>query len=136
MIQSDSSPVDAPALYGYRSGCPIASTLDLVGDRWSLLVVRSLILGARTFAEIQRAPEGIASNILTSRLKALTSAGLVVRDGAGRRGRYRLTRAGAGLLPVLQAMASWGLAYLPDRWTPPQDFMAAQPDEVADVQRA
>jgi len=135
-MKSDSSPVAAPALYGYRSGCPIASTLDLVGDRWSLLVVRSLILGARTFAEIQRAPEGIASNILTSRLKALAAAGLVVRDGAGRRGRYRLTHAGAELLPVLQAMASWGLAHLPDRWIPPDDFMAAQPDEVADVQRA
>ena len=95
-----------------RSGCPVSISLDLLGDRWSLLVIRDLMVrGLRTFKEFQAAGEGIASNILADRLRKLESAGIVLAEAAetdGRRVNYRLTEKGIDLAPVLLELLIWG----------------------------
>ncbi|MEU6040333.1 helix-turn-helix domain-containing protein [Actinomadura sp. NPDC047616] len=89
--------------------CPVARTLDLVGDRWSLLVIRDAMDGARSFTEFQRRT-GIARNILTDRLRRLTAHGLLVQRTApsGRRQEYVLTDAGRDLFPVILTLRQWG----------------------------
>ncbi|MER7131981.1 winged helix-turn-helix transcriptional regulator [Streptosporangium saharense] len=89
--------------------CPVARTLDLVGDRWSLLVVRDAMDGARSFTEFQRRT-GIARNILTDRLRRLTAHGLLTQRTAssGRRQEYVLTDAGRDLFPVILTLRQWG----------------------------
>jgi DNA-binding HxlR family transcriptional regulator len=89
--------------------CPVARTLDLVGDRWSLLVVRDAMDGARSFTEFQRRT-GIARNILTDRLRKLTDHGLLAQRTApsGRRQEYVLTDAGRDLFPVILTLRQWG----------------------------
>lgn len=89
--------------------CPVARTLDLVGDRWSLLIVRDAMDGARSFTEFQRRT-GIARNILTDRLRKLTAHGLLDQRTApsGRRQEYVLTDAGRDLFPVVLTLRQWG----------------------------
>ncbi|MEV4223285.1 helix-turn-helix domain-containing protein [Nonomuraea sp. NPDC049725] len=89
--------------------CPVARTLDLVGDRWSLLVVRDAMDGARSFTEFQRRT-GIARNILTDRLRKLVAHGLLAQRAApsGRRQEYVLTDAGRDLFPVILTLRQWG----------------------------
>ncbi|MFI6738980.1 winged helix-turn-helix transcriptional regulator [Nonomuraea sp. NPDC050451] len=89
--------------------CPVARTLDLVGDRWSLLVIRDAMDGARSFTEFQRRT-GIARNILTDRLRKLTAHGLLAQRSApsGRRQEYVLTDAGRDLFPVILTLRQWG----------------------------
>lgn len=113
----------------YRSACPVASALDLVGDKWSLVVVRSMLAGAARYGDFLAAPEKIATNILADRLRRLEAAGIIARGGAEEDGRprYRLTRKGADLLPVIQALARWGCAHIEGRWTPPAWFEQAAP---------
>jgi DNA-binding HxlR family transcriptional regulator len=117
----------------FRSDCPIASTLDLVGDRWTLLVIRNLMLGAASYADLVAAPEKVATNILADRLERLQRWGLVAKadapPGGRARGVYRLTHAGADLLPILQAAAAWGEKHLPGRRPTPAWFLAAAPDD-------
>lgn len=93
--------------------CSIARTLHVVGDAWSLLILRDLFAGIDRFDALQR-NLGVASNVLTSRLKTLLAHGLLTReaDAADARvARYRLTPKGAALLPALAALMQWG-----DRW--------------------
>lgn len=99
---------------GWRSVCPVACTLDLIGDRWTLLVVRDMLRGKSRFGEFMAAPEGIATNILAVRLQRLIQDGLVERSPAedGRADRYVLTPAGQDLLGVLEAVRDWGLAHV------------------------
>jgi DNA-binding HxlR family transcriptional regulator len=95
-----------------RSVCPIACALDLIGDKWTLLVVRDLACGKRNFREFCASPEGIATNILASRLARLVEQGIVERcpsPDQTRRNAYRLTAKGLALGPVLEAVAVWGL---------------------------
>ena len=96
---------------GRRSGCPISIALELLGDPWSLLVVRDLMFkGKHTFGEFQHAGEGIATNILTDRLARLEAGGIVTRhpDPAdARRVRYRLTAKGLDLAPALIELVLW-----------------------------
>ncbi|MFJ7206646.1 winged helix-turn-helix transcriptional regulator [Streptomyces sp. NPDC098789] len=89
--------------------CPVARTLDVVGDRWSLLVVRDAMDGARSFTEFQRST-GIARNILTDRLRKLTAHGVIAQRTAasGRRQEYVLTDAGRALFPVIVTLRQWG----------------------------
>ena len=98
-----------------RSPCPVAATLDLVGDRWTLLIIRDLFAGKSRFRELAASPERIATNILAARLERLQACRLVVaRSSAQRSGssEYRLTARGRSLLPVLEAMRDWGLAHV------------------------
>jgi DNA-binding HxlR family transcriptional regulator len=98
-----------------RSCCPIACTLDLLGDRWTLLVIRDLFAGKSKFSEFQRSPEGIATNILTDRLNLLVQNDLAERytPPNAKRDRYRLTQKGRSLDRVLLAVTDWGLRSLP-----------------------
>jgi DNA-binding HxlR family transcriptional regulator len=95
-----------------RSGCPVSVSLDLLGDRWSLLIVRDMMVrGYRTFREFQRSGEGIASNILTDRLQRLAEGGILKREPAAedrRSTHYRLTAKGIALAPVLLELLIWG----------------------------
>jgi DNA-binding HxlR family transcriptional regulator len=94
-----------------RSDCPIACTLDLIGDRWTLLIVRDLFKGKHRFSEFLSSNEGIKTNILTDRLKRLEGAGLVKRsryEDRPPRYEYHLTPSGRSLGPVLKAMFAWG----------------------------
>ena len=94
-----------------RSGCPIGITLDIAGDRWTLLIVRDLAFGhAENFQGFSEAAEGIASNVLADRLARLQRHGIVEAStdpGDGRRRTYRLTEKGWGLAPLLLEMILW-----------------------------
>ncbi len=101
-----------------RSGCPINLTLETLGDRWSLIVIRDLMFGdSRHFRELlTRSKEGIASNILADRLKRLEAAGLVSRrDDPSHKQKaiYSLTEASIQLVPLLAHMGGWGLRHTP-----------------------
>lgn len=96
-----------------RSGCPINLTLEQLGDRWSLIVVRDVMFGnRRSYGELlAESEEGIASNILADRLKRLTAAGLLTRRADAKhrqRGVYSLTEASIQLVPLLAQMGAWG----------------------------
>jgi len=97
-----------------RSPCPVACTLDLIGDRWTLLVVRDLMLGASRFKEFAASPEGIPTNILSARLERLLAEGIIEKmqapDGT-KHLAYRLTKKGKSLGPVLAAVRDWGLKW-------------------------
>ncbi len=102
----------------HRSGCPINLTLEVVGDKWSLLVIRDIIFGNRRhFRELlTHSEERISSNILADRLKTLLDQGILTRaDDPTHKQKaiYSLTEKGIELLPVLAQMAVWGLKYLP-----------------------
>ena len=109
----------------HRSGCPIGIALDLIGDPWTLLVVRDLMFkGAKTFQDFLEAGEGIATNVLSDRLTRLEANGIVskTRDVAdARRFIYRLTAKGIDLAPVLVELVLWSTRYA--RTDAPPDVM-------------
>jgi DNA-binding HxlR family transcriptional regulator len=96
--------------------CPVAVTLDLIGERWTILLLRDLLLhGARRFQDFQASLPGVAPNILSSRLKAMEDSGLVHRQLYSERPprlEYRLTDKGKSLGPVVKAMRDWGTKHL------------------------
>ena len=98
--------------YEPRSGCPINATIEVFGDRWSLLVLRDIVFGDRRyFRELQvGSEEGIASNILADRLKRLVELGLLTREDtrAGQRARYSLTEPAIQLVPLVRAARQLG----------------------------
>ncbi len=99
-----------------RSPCPIACSLDLVGDRWTLLVIRDLFWGKRRYGEFLSSPEGIPTNILAERLARLEAAGLVSSkpyQANPPRQEYHLTAKGRDLDEVLGALVDWGKRHLP-----------------------
>ena len=102
----------------YDLPCPVAKTLDIVGDRWTLLIVRDLLsLGPRKYVEFAASLKGIAPNILSDRLKLLEAHGLIEREFYEEhppRARYKLTRKGADLGVVMQALVRWGNKHVYD----------------------
>lgn len=99
-----------------RSACAIANSLDIVGDKWSLLVVRDLLYGKRTYGELANSPERIPTNILADRLKRLEAAGIIVSTPYQERPTryaYTLTPKGNGLGEVLLAFVRWGKKHIP-----------------------
>jgi DNA-binding HxlR family transcriptional regulator len=99
-----------------RSPCAVACTLDLVGDKWSLLVVRDLLQRDATYGELQNSREGIPTNILADRLKRLEEAGLIARSPYQEhpvRYLYGLTEKGKSLRDVLRAIVQWGQKHIP-----------------------
>lgn len=113
-------PVDfvraAPEGSPFRSTCPIASILDIVGDKWTLLVVRDIFAGRCRYADLMRNPEGIATNILSDRLKRLEAMGIIERrryQDNPPRDEYHLTAMGRDLQGVLQECLRWGFEHLP-----------------------
>ncbi len=109
-----------------RSPCPVACTLDAIGDRWTLLVIRDMMFfGKQRFEEFLESPEGISSNILANRLKLLEEMGLVEKQpysNHSRRMNYFLTEKGKSLRPVLKVMIAWGLKHIADTQTPVRDL--------------
>ena len=102
-----------PKIYGQR--CPVAKTLEVVGDRWTLLVVRDLLGGARRFRDLQAGLPGLAPNILSERLKLMEEHGLVSRrfySDHPPRAEYELTAKGRELGTVVGALASWGTRHV------------------------
>ena len=98
----------------YNQTCPIARTLDVVGDRWTLLIVRDLFLGRRRFSELLQSSPGIPPKLLSGRLKRLEQRGLIERVVYSQyplRAEYRLTDEGLTLAPVLSAILTWGLEH-------------------------
>jgi DNA-binding HxlR family transcriptional regulator len=95
-----------------RSGCPVSRALEILGDRWSLLLIRDMMVrGYRTFRQFQNSGEGIATNILAGRLQSLEAGGILqVEPSAddGRSRHYRLTEKGIALAPVLLELLIWG----------------------------
>ena len=102
----------APARPDLRSPCPIAGALDLIGDAWTLLVIRDLLFfGKQRFADFLDSPERISTNILSERLQRLEERGLVERrryQERPPRDEYVLTAKGHDLLPVLRELITWG----------------------------
>ncbi len=107
-----------------RSACPVSRTLDVLGDRWSLLVVRDLMRGKRRYAEFLESPEGIPTNTLADRLKRLVRAGILESRRYSEhppRVEYVLTAKGEDLRPIMRAMVDWGVRHaggrLPEPYT-------------------
>jgi DNA-binding HxlR family transcriptional regulator len=105
-----------------RSRCPVACTLDVLGDKWTLLVVRDLMRGKHRYAQFLASPEGIPSNILAERLKRLAAAGLIRARRYSLhppRVEYSLTPKGEDLRPIVRSMAEWGVRHAGGRMPPP-----------------
>lgn len=99
-----------------RSPCPVANLLDLVGDKWSLLVVRDMFRGRTTYGELLDSPERIPTNLLADRLRRLENAGVIIRSPYRRRPTrysYTLTKRGRDLGDILVALARWGTRHIP-----------------------
>lgn len=99
-----------------RSPCPVACMLDILGDKWTLLVVRDLFVGKKTYGELQESPEKIRSNILADRLKRLLEKNIIKKTPYQNhpvRYEYSLTPKGQELGLVLKAMVQWGEKYIP-----------------------
>ena len=122
----------------FRSGCPIATTLDLLGDRWTLVIVRDLLTGKSRFGDFLKSPERIPTNILTDRLERLEAFGLIEKASYQQnpvRFDYRLSQKGADLLPALQAVCVWANRHLLDTWKTPKRFLDLKPGDVLSRQR-
>lgn len=99
-----------------RSICPITNTLDLLGDKWTLILVRDLFLDKHTYGEFQNSPEGIPTNILADRLKRLLESEIIVKEpyqDKPVRYAYSLTIKGKALAPIVKEIINWGLKYIP-----------------------
>lgn len=121
----------------YNQDCILAHALDLLGERWTLLILRELFLGPQRFGDLQAGLPGIGANLLSKRLKELEEAGLVEAVSSGdARGRYRLTDTGEALRPSVRTLMKWSILYFMER---PESCPAReciytdnlQPDSVA-----
>ena len=92
----------------YHQHCGLARALDRLGERWTLLIVRDLLLGERRYSQLLEGLPGITTNLLAKRLKAMEEVGLIGKSGKGAAIRYRLTEMGAALEPAIMELARWG----------------------------
>ena len=121
----------------YNQECVLAYALDLLGERWTLLIIRELFLGPRRFGDLHAALPGLGTNLLSKRLKELEEAGLIVSPASGEaRGQYRLSDTGEELRPAVRALMFWSIEYFIGRPepSPPRDCIFSndlQPDSVA-----
>lgn len=105
-------------VYATQEYCPVARTLDVVGERWTILVLRELSWGRKRFSELLEALAGISTNLLSERLKRLEESGMVERvfySDHPPRAQYRLTEKGRAFIPVLVAMRTYGEEWEPRR---------------------
>lgn len=111
-----------------RSRCPVANSLDIIGDKWSLLIIRDmLMLGAGQYQDFLKAPEGISTNILADRLKKLESAGVIHKERYQSnpvRHLYSLTQMGESLRPVLLELVKWGGEHINGAFAPTDKQLA------------
>jgi len=102
----------------YRSDCPLANTLDVLGDKWTLLIIRDLAQNKCTYGDLEKSAENITTSILADRLKKLVKFNLaekVLYNEKPKRYRYVLTKKGKSLLPILLDLANWGREHLQER---------------------
>jgi len=129
----------------YRQYCGIARALDLVGERWALLVIRELVLGPKRFTDLREGLPGVATNVLTQRLRQLERDGIVARrrlPPPAASTVYELTEYGRELVPIMLDLGRWGARTMgrrtPEQALRPEWLMVAltaffQPDEAADL---
>jgi len=111
----------------YNQSCSLAIALDLIGERWTWLILRALLTGPKRYGELVEQLPGIGTNLLAERLKSLCSNGIARRSGSGRQSAYELTAAGEQLRPVTHGLICWGRQFwdkagngpVPDRGVPP-----------------
>ena len=99
-----------------RSPCPVTNSLEIIGDKWTMVIIRDLFLGKKTYGEFQDSPESIPTNILADRLKRLERGGIIAKvpyQEKPVRYEYKLTEKGKDLSKVLKAMKEWGLKHIP-----------------------
>ena len=97
--------------FEYHSDCPIAKALEIIGDRWSLLIIRDLAQGAKTYSQLESSVKHITTNILANRLKRLSSVSIIEKtlyQEKPKRYNYSLTHKGKCLIPVLLELVKWG----------------------------
>lgn len=112
----------------YQHFCPVARSLELIGEKWALLVIRDLLRGPLRFTDLLRYLGGITPKWLSARLRDLEQAGIVTRErGNGREVWYRLTPRGSALGPVVEALAAWGIEYA---MRPPRPGEALFPEQT------
>jgi DNA-binding HxlR family transcriptional regulator len=99
---------------GYGQFCPVSKAMELLDERWTMLVVRELLLGSRHFNELRRGVPRMSPALLSKRLRTLTRAGVVERRDDGPRVTYALTEAGEELRPIVQALGAWGIRWVPE----------------------
>ncbi len=116
-----------------RSKCPLSTALDLIGDKWSLLVVRDMCMKKTKYVDFQTSPESIPTNILANRLRRLEETGIIEKQpyqAKPLRYEYFLTLKGAELLPVLQQLALWTHKHVPDCASPPAWILDLKPESL------
>jgi len=96
----------------YHQFCPVAEAMELLDERWTMLVIRELLLGSRHFNDIRRGVPKMSPSLLSKRLRDLTRAGIVERRGEGREVVYGLTAAGLELAPVVDKLGAWGMRWI------------------------
>ncbi len=108
-----------------RSTCPLTNTLDIIGDKWTLIIIRDMMfLGMKQYGDFLKSPEGISTNILADRLKRLEEYGVVTKSvyqTNPERYEYFLTDVGRALQPVIMAIAGWGLKYIDGTYAPSEE---------------
>lgn len=120
----------------YNQDCILAHALDLLGERWTLLIMRELFLGPQRFGDLQAGLPGIGANLLSKRLKELEEAGLIDASSGDSRGRYRLSDIGEGLRPTVHKLMKWSINYflMQNQPSAARDCLMSndlQPDSVA-----
>lgn len=98
----------------YGQFCPVAKAMELLDERWTLLIVRELLSGSGHFNELRRGVPRMSPSLLSKRLNRLVRAGIVERHADGGRVRYTLTQAGRELHPVVEALGTWGIRWIPE----------------------
>lgn len=105
----------------YSQFCPVAKAMELLDERWTLLVVRELVIGSEHFNELRRGLPRMSPTLLSRRLQQLVRAGVITREETDGEVRYRLTAAGEELRPVVEALGTWGTRWIPDLADPDLD---------------
>ena len=122
-----------------RSGCPVSFTLDFLGDKWTLLIVRDILFkGMKYYGEFLGAGEGMATNILADRLEKLEQAGILQwKTDPTHQGKaiYSLTEKGLDLLPMLLEMILWGAKYDPQTEAPPDFIKRIQKNRGLEIRK-
>ena len=98
----------------YRQFCPMAKAMELLDERWTLLLVRELLLGSERFSDLRRGLPRMSPTLLSRRLHQLVAAGVLTREQSGGEVHYRLTPAGQELRPVVEALGVWGTRWIPE----------------------
>ncbi len=97
---------------GYGPFCPVAKTMEVLDERWTILVIRELLAGSHHFNDLRRGLPKMSPTLLSKRLRSLTRIGLVMHDDDGNRSRYDLTPAGSELAPIVMALGFWGVRWM------------------------